>query len=349
MVSDGGLSRVALLLSGEHPTLPFSEVCAVLRSEGIRHQPVARHDQIFIIDAGEGASEALHARSAYAMEGGRLLTHSPAGIEEFRKSCMRTDWGFLKGRSFGAKAKRVRTHWEQIDTQELQAIVGEVVMAESDAKVDLKSPDVWIRSIVTDAGIFTYTLDFDTDRRTFSSRKPKTRPYFHPGVLEPKIARAFVNLCGVKRGEVFADPFCGTGGFLIEATTMGIGAIGMDIDRRMVRGAGKNLRHYGLEADLLLGDARSLPIARVDGMASDPPYGRGTTTMGKGVREVISGFMESAYGVLKPGGRVCTASPKEIDPATLAIKAGFTLVEEHRMRVHKSLTRSIIVVEKCNG
>lgn len=347
MVSDGGRRRLALLLSGEHPTLPFSEVLAVLRSEGVWHQPVARHDQIFILDAAEGASEAIHARSAYAMEGGRLLSHSPADLEEFRRSCRGVDWGFLKGGSFGAKAKRVRTHWERIDTQELQVSTGEAVLAESDAKVDLESPDVWIRSVVTDAGIFTYTLDFDTDRRTFSSRKPKTRPYFHPGVLEPKIARAFVNLCGVKRGEVFADPFCGTGGFLIEAATMGISAIGMDIDRRMVRGAGRNLRHYGLEAELLLGDARSLPIARADGIASDPPYGRGTTTMGKGVGEVISGFMESAHGVLKQGGRICTASPKEIDPAALASRAGFKIVEEHCMRVHKSLTRSIIVAEKC--
>ncbi len=347
MAGNGLLRRLAILLSGEHPTLPLSEVCAVMRAEGIKHQPVARHDQLFLVDAGEGVARALLDRSAYAMEGGRLLSHSPASIDEFRRSCEGIDWGLLEGRSFGAKAKRVRRHWECLDTQKLQAIVGEAATRECDAKVDLKAPDIWIRSVITDAGIFTYALDFDSDRHAFSSRKPKTRPYFHPGVLEPKIARAFVNLCGVRRGDIFADPFCGTGGFLIEAATMGVGAFGMDVDRRMVKGSGKNLRHYGLDADIVLGDARALPISKADGIASDPPYGRGTTTLGQGVREVISGFMESAFGVLKVGGRVCTASPIELRPAALATSAGFRLVEEHRMRVHKSLTRSIIVAERC--
>jgi len=349
LAGSGGLKRLAIILSGEHPTLTLSEVCAVMRSEGLAHIPVAKPDQLFLVDAGDGATDALLARSAYAMEGGRMLAQSPASVDDFRRSCDGMDWGFIKGRTFGAKAKRVRRHGEQVDTQKLQAIVGEVATRESDAKVDLKVPDVWIRSVITDAGIFTYLMDFDSDRHAFSSRKPKSRPYFHPGVLEPKIARAFVNLCGVRRGDIFADPFCGTGGFLIEAATMGIGAFGMDVDRRMVAGAGRNLRHCRLDADIVLGDARALPIAKADGIASDPPYGRGTTTLGQDVREVISGFMESAFGVLKAGGRVCTASPIELRPADLAAGAGFRVIEEHRMRVHKSLTRSIIVAEKRRG
>lgn len=346
MAAGGYLNRLAILLSGEHPTLPFSEVCAVMRAEGIAYRVFAKHDQLLLIDAGGGATEALRERSAYAMEGGRLLAQSQASIEEFRRSCKEMDWGLIKGRTFGAKAKRVRRHCEHIDTQELQSIVGEEATREGDAKVDLMAPEVWIRSVITDAGIFTYAIDFASDRHSFSSRKPKTRPYFHPGVLEPKIARAFVNLCGVRRGDTFVDPFCGTGGFLIEAATMGIYAFGMDVDRRMVIGAGKNLKHYNLDADIVLGDAMALPVSKADGIASDPPYGRGTTTLGQDVREVISGFMESAFDALKAGGRACTAAPTELRPAELATSAGFRVVEEHSMRVHKSLTRLIIVVEK---
>jgi hypothetical protein len=79
-----------------------------MRSEGIAHIPVAKHDQLFLVDAGDGATDALLARSAYAMEGGRLLAQSSASVDDFRRSCDGIDWGFIKGRTFGAKAKRVR-------------------------------------------------------------------------------------------------------------------------------------------------------------------------------------------------------------------------------------------------
>jgi len=60
--------------------------------------------------------------------------------------------GLIKGRTFGAKAKRVRRHGEHIDTQELQSIVGEEATREGDAKVDLMAPEVWIRSVITGCG-----------------------------------------------------------------------------------------------------------------------------------------------------------------------------------------------------
>jgi len=50
----------------------------------------------------------------------------------------------------------------------------------------------------------------------FGKRKPHMRPGFHPSSLNPKLARAFVNLTGIRKGTI-VDMFCGTGGILIEA------------------------------------------------------------------------------------------------------------------------------------
>jgi tRNA (guanine10-N2)-dimethyltransferase len=338
--------RLLLLLSGEHPTIPYSEAFAVLQTEGVEFHQVSRYDQVLIIYAEGEGGKAIKGRAAYVMEGGRFIMRSEPSELVFERCCGGADWSFLKGKSFGVKVTRIKEYWWDISTQELQGIVGEIVKGETDSRVDLERPEIWIRGVVTDGGVFLYTLDFQTDRRAFAARRPKTRPYFHPGVLDPKLSRAFVNLSRVRRGEVLLDPFCGTGGFLIEGALVGCHVCGMDLDRRMVQGAWRNLRHYGLEADLIHGDARNLPLRTADGMATDPPYGRGTSTRGESVRKILSGFFGEAYRVLREGGYLCIAAPIELNPSELMKRADFKVREEHSMRVHKSLTRSIVVAER---
>jgi tRNA (guanine10-N2)-dimethyltransferase len=346
LVSGRGARRVLLLLSGEHPTIPYSEALAVLETEGIEFKKVYRGDQVLILDAGNGAGNAIEGRAAFTMEGGRFLFSAKPSMEDMKLKCGTADWSFLEGRSFGVKVTRVREYFREVDTQELQGEIGFSIKKQTGSSVDLRNPDFWIKGVLTDGGFFAFSLEFIRDRKVFSARKPKTRPYFHPGVLDPKIARAFVNLSRVKRGEVFMDPFCGTGGFLIEGALLGCQVCGMDLDMRMIRGAEQNLAHYGLKADLIHGDAKDLPLDWADGIATDPPYGRGTSTMGENIKGILSRFFREGYRILDKGGYLCTAAPLEIDLTALAKEVGFTVREEHRMRVHKSLTRSIIVAER---
>lgn len=349
IVSRRRKKRVLLLLSGEHPSLPCSEVYAILGCEGVDFRELERWDQVMVIE-GEGcAGKYLKRRAAYVIEGGELIFSSKPSFGEVLDRCSDADWSFLKGKSFGVRISRVKEYWRNISSKVIEGLVGGAIKDMTDSRVDLESPEVWIRGVITDGGIFLYRQDFKTDRRAFSQRKPKTRPFFHPGVLEPKIARVFVNLSRVKEGERFLDPFCGTGGFLIEAGLLGLRTFGVDIDIRMVKGAACNLRHYGLDADLVLGDAKNIPFGEVDGIATDPPYGRGTSTKGKSVNEVLRKFMEEAYRVIKERGRMCIAAPEDVPVQEIAINAGFRVHEAHIMRVHKSLTRSIIVVERVAG
>ncbi len=347
-MSEGKGCRLrALLLSGEHPTLPSSEAMAVLASEGISHALRESHDQLLIIEADRQYEAALDARAAFTMEGGSLILSSAPKYVSVKDTLASADWSFLEGRSFGVKVTRVKEHHLGLDTQKLQGEVGHAIKSHADSRVDLRSPDIWLRGVITDRCFFLFERGFATDRAAYGRRKPKTRPYFHPGVLEPKLGRAFVNLSRVRRGAIFVDPFCGTGGFLIEAALMGCEAVGMDLDPKMVKGAGRNLNHYGLEAGLVHGDARRMPFEKADGIATDPPYGRGTSTMGGKVRQILLEFLREASELLAKGDFVCTAAPIELDPCNLASRAGFRVREEHRMRVHKSLTRSIVVAERC--
>jgi len=340
------VGKVALLLSGEHPTLPRSEALAILGAEGIPHRGLEEHDQLLLLEAGRGYGQALEARSAFTMEGGGHVLSSALDYRAISALVDGADWGFLRGRSFGVKVTRVKEHCPGLDTQRLQGEVGHAIREKTDSTVDLRDPDVWMRGIITDGGFFLFARDFATDRTAFAKRRPKSRPFFHPGVLEPKLGRAFVNLSRVRGGDVFFDPFCGTGGFLIEAGLMGIRAVGMDLDASMVRGARRNLAHCGIGAEFIHGDARQIPLQRADGIATDPPYGRGTSTMGSDVRQILADFLSEASCLLERGKIICTAAPIELKPSLLAGRSGFDVKEEHHMRVHKSLTRSIVVAER---
>ena len=76
----------------------------------------------------------------------------------------------------------------------------------------------------------------EIDRTCFEERKVQHRPFFSPISLHPKLARVLVNISAIKRDETLLDPFCGTGGILIEAGLIGAKVIGSDIEEKMIEG-----------------------------------------------------------------------------------------------------------------
>ncbi|MDH5806353.1 MAG: THUMP domain-containing protein [Candidatus Methanomethylicaceae archaeon] len=337
---------IAILLSGEHPSIPYSEVHAILKAEGMEFTEINRFNQLMIINAKKEVCEILKERGAYIIEGGEFLFSSKPSIDFLIKECEKIDWSLIKGKSFGVRVSRVKGFWREISSIEIEKIVGGIIKKNSDSRVNLENPDIWIRGIITDGGIFFYKCDFRVNRKSFYLRRPRKRPFFHPGVLDVKLSRAFVNLCRIKKGEIFLDPFCGTGGFLIEAAMMGMKAYGLDLDEKMILGARKNLNYYKLDVELILGDARNLPINKVDGISTDPPYGRGTSTKGSNIKDILNKFLDEAYRVLKNNRYMCIAAPKEIEIQEIIKLKGYEIQEIHIMKVHKSLTRSILVVKK---
>lgn len=111
--------------------------------------------------------------------------------------------------------------------------------------MDLKSPDITLRLMMSDVCIL-YVLRYSLEAGPLRARKVSERPFFSPISLHPKYARALINLTGVKRGGRVLDPFCGTGGIVIEAASMGMRTYASDFDPEMVDGTMENLDHFGL-------------------------------------------------------------------------------------------------------
>lgn len=61
------------------------------------------------------------------------------------------------------------------------------------------------------------------------------------GLMPPKLAQVMLNLAGLKPGQSFYDPFCGTGGILVEGVGMGLRCYGSDISPEAVEKAKHNL------------------------------------------------------------------------------------------------------------
>jgi tRNA (guanine10-N2)-dimethyltransferase len=226
----------------------------------------------------------------------------------------------------GGKTFRVSSHDKKIERD----FGGK--LAARGLKVELRKPDV---EVVVDEKLAGVSIPLARD---FEKRKPQHRPYFHPTSMHPKLARALVNLAAVKKGVKILDPFCGTGGILIEAGLVGLKVLGRDIDGRMVEGCKKNLSHYSLRGDVKKGDAIGFS-GKVDAIVTDPPYGRASYAGGLEAGELAKKFVSAADEMLKKGGRLVIVTPKEVRLRNPRLKK----LAHYDIRVHKSLTRRITV------
>jgi|Deesub1362A_J573_1020465.scaffolds.fasta_scaffold10232_2 tRNA (guanine10-N2)-dimethyltransferase len=340
--------KLLVFLSGEHPTLPRSEVLAAFEALGLRFEVVEQAEQVLVLegDFPAGAIAQAAKRVAMAHFFGELYFSCKADAGEVLSQARSVDYAF-EG-SFAVRVHRVRHHAEHLSTEKLEREIGAVI-ASWGKKVNLSAPANVIAGIITDRFYLARVLE-RVDRGAYEERRPHLRPYFRPGVLLPRLARAVVNLTRVREGERFADPFCGTGGILIEASFVGAEVYGFDLEEEFLRGAEVNLRHYGVERyHLAKGDARALWEHYPEyfhAIACDPPYGISASTKGLSLERLYQESLSSIYRMLMPRRYACVIGPSNLDIEGYASSVGFSIEEVHFERVHRSLVRKIVVLRK---
>jgi len=161
-------------------------------------------------------------------------------------------------------------------------------------------------------------------------------------VMMPRIARALVNISCVQPKDRLLDPFCGTGGILIEARMLGIDTIGSDFDPVMVSGSKKNMK----EGAMLIADATRLPLddGSVDAVVTDLPYGQSVSIKkDDSLEQLYNDTLLELCRVLRKGKRAVIVTHKDISDIA---ERHMHVVQRHEQRVHKSLTRRVLVLEK---
>ena len=344
----GALRKLFARLSGEHPTLPYAEAKAILEAEFIPFKVLEETPCLLRFEASSRALKALAERAAYCKACGFELFTCQTVEGEILRKMEEVPFERLvgEGESFAVRIRRVCGAPVNLDVPRLEAKLGAAIWRKvENPKVNPSSPDRLFLGLLLPDGRFLFSLcEAEIPSKSFSERKPTRKPFSHPSTLQPKLARCMVNLARARRGGILLDPFCGTGSILLEASLIGVEALGGDLQPRMVHGAKLNVEYFHAEGvHLFVADAAKPPLQKVDFIATDPPYGRSATTGGKPLLSLLESFLTAASELLSKDGWLCMASPAGVEVEELAGKLGFKLVESHAIHVHKSLTRLVLV------
>ena len=152
----------------------------------------------------------------------------------------------------------------KVNSMELARDIGSAI----GGSANLSQPQVTFLAVVTAEKIWFGRCLSESDNMWLSHDQ---RPYVTSSSLPARLARVLVNLIA-RPGDRLLDPCCGTGTIVMSAAHSGIRAVGYDNNPRMVGATTKNLNHFELTADVVLGDARQVS-GQFDAVATDLPYG----------------------------------------------------------------------------
>jgi len=240
------------------------------------------------------------------------------------------------------RSTRIGDSHRELDLAETSRSVGTIIGG--GRGVDLESPRSEIRVVVSDS-VHVGRLLGSVDRSSFEARKNQNMPFSQPISLHPKFARALVNLTGLPFGGRLLDPFCGTGAIIAEGALVGLDAVGTDLSEKMIDGAKQNLNHMGLSAEFHRCDVGMIEscVKDIDAVATDPPYGRSTSTDGEDVGDLIGRALAAFAEILDRGSGVAIVLP---EVSFLDSCDAFTVREIHSLWVHRSLTRHFVILQR---
>ena len=326
-------------LSKEHNTIPISEIISCLNAENINFNTIEKNEDVLIIDCLLNIPKIEHISKRLS------FTYY---IDNFLFSC-KPEKNIIKNETIknkiqteGSIAVRCKNRSTKINSQTIIEILADAYTEKR--TVDLKNPDIELRGLITDKKVYVGTKITEIDRSQYEKRKVQFRPYFSPISLHPKVARVMVNLSSIRNDEVLLDPFCGTGGILIEAGLIGAKIIGSDIENKMIEGCKKNLDFYKIKNfKLFCKDIGEIGnnIDKVDAVVTDMPYGKSTTTKGEEMENLYNRAFKNISDLLKVDGKAVIGLSNKY-----YINLGekyLTHVETHKFKAHRSLIRYFVV------
>jgi len=337
------------ILSGEHSSLPAAEVRAILESSHCNYGHVKESYRLLRLKAPIEGLLRVSERSLMYDWCGVELGRCAAGQGEIRKLVKQIPLSDHAGhaQSFAVRSIRLGGVSRSLRRTDLERDIGSCIKEIlPQLSVRLSNPDITLVAVLYDDSFLLGLQGYLKASGLIAPRRPRKRPAFHPSTMPPKIARCMVNLSRARPGVTFLDPFCGVGGVLLEGAVIGCNIVGIDADRRMLRGARRNLKYFDLNPEgLICGDARNIPFRGIEAIATDPPYGRESSTRGIRVANLVREFLLNVSNSMKRGSHLSISAPSEVNVESYAQEAGLILKEKHLVRVHRSLTRQLVVLQ----
>jgi len=285
-------------------------------------------DNLLIVDADFDFSRLAYTKSVYDLLFVSIKRQLSRKMKEF-------EWQKTYKKSFCIRVFGAEKSLEK----EFAEIVWSKI---KNPKVDLENAATNIHFFFSRKKIFCCLLKERISQKDFEQRRAHLRPAMHPSSLHPRLARCMVNLTGIRKGTII-DPFCGTGGILIEAGLMGFNVEGYDIERDMVEMAEKNLDSFKISHKLAKKDATAIS-KKMNYVVSDLPYAKATKA--QDLEKLYSSF----FAVLKRNlqKKAVLGLPDFVSCREMIEKSGLNVEHEFGYYVHKSLTKKIFVISSLS-
>lgn len=294
--------------------ITYSDNLAVFETDDL----AGLHDKLSYLSYGKKAFELL----AHAEQWDEMLRDvEEADITQFA----------FPGESYKIDSLRIGQTHQSTD----RGLLAGLTNTTRELQVNVENPDALFVHIKGNHHSFGRKI-WEQDE-PFTNRRNDNLPASHPTGLHPRMARAMVNL--VQASDGVTDPFCGTGGILIEAGLMDLQTQGIDHDSRMIERAKTNLDGFGLSSDLVNGDTLDETYA-YDTIVTDIPYGKNSTTSQEPT-ELFGAFLDHLRSQADRA-VICYPGKKAYQDLVNVIDDD---AETYDFYVNKSLTRRIAILE----
>jgi tRNA (guanine10-N2)-dimethyltransferase len=337
-----------VIISGEDVNLAKAEIDSLIELTRADAK-VMWLGQLAQIESTYDPTEFLLERAAMVKEAGIIIAQGPlsdATLEWLSDDVLMTCVKSTESFSIRTKSLAGERHVEH--REKVSESLGARIRSLTNARVSLDNPDIRILVVIAPDRTLVCVSKESKLRQKLRLREPGKKPFFHPSMMNSQLARVICNLAGVRPKVTVLDPFCGGGGILCEAAILGARVLGWDLNWRLIMGARRNLAaSLDKETTVIQADSRWPPIQvkKVDCIATDPPYGRTSSTRGAKARKLARTFLEHTPRILKDGGRLCICGSQELEIKEMMQDLGFAIKYHVLVPVHSGLTREVTAAQ----
>lgn len=341
--------RSLLLLTGERTELAQGELRGALKALGSAQLPEAMDDRAMYFSGL--LPTGLSRRMAFCWFHGRLLALTTP------------DWVAIE-RALGEAVAHLDPNGAtsvKVVTPSRSGPISRAKLFERSSsflarhgfKVHHQAPDQKLFVVVGER-VGVGIIDEESDRTEFATGRGPRLPFNRSIAVEPKLARAMVNLSGLPPGATVLDPFLGPAHLAIEAAKLDLHVVGVERDSEIWHGARENIRAMSLCSGMSahLADSRAIEstswweeMDRVDGIVTDPPFVRSASLMGERSADLLHEVVAKVASKMSAGAPLVVDSDEE---KTFDHLPNFNMDQMYPLRIHKSLTRFIGVLTKAN-
>lgn len=191
-------------------------------------------------------------------------------------------------------------------SNEVQAVVGEVLQNRFNKAVSLKNYDLHIR-----VDIIARFAIFGIEHTPEKYGKRFEMSYYHRAGIKPTVANALIRMANIKEGETILDPFAGAGTIPMEAAAVygnKVNIVGGDLYEEVVERASENARLNKLDSYIYFQQMNVFQLDQyvdgpIDKIISNPPYGVKSAKQSN-LRRLYRAFILHAAEVMRMDGKM---------------------------------------------